>query len=469
LKRKSISLVYGFDAFDEDGEWAILNDRTVGPFRRIWNDHPVLLTVSAAFLVRLFVVMFVFRDQTDPASNHAQFGWEMGWVARSIVQGHGFSSPFFPATGPTGLVPPIFPYLIAGIFHVFGLYTTKAAFAVLSINSLLSALTCIPIYFSTRYALGERVATLASWGWVFYPYAIYFSAARVWDYALTGLLFTTCFCVAQRLHDQNRLIAWSGFGLLYGVAMLANPSVLPMFPVFLLLAVIQRRRAGGRWLLHGFVAALGALAILTPWTIHNYRTLHVVRPVRDNFWMECWAGNNGDTFESNAKWAHPASSEVEMKRFLSVGEIPYLAEKQALATNFIRQHPRFFVAVSLRRVFCYWTGFWSFAPAYLQQEPLQNADIFFCTSMTVLMLIGAFSFWRRDRSTALPYLVLIALFPLTYYVTHASPDYRQPIEPEIIVLAVMGTQFVRRRLSSDAIPNQDVEDEVNRLSEATTV
>jgi 4-amino-4-deoxy-L-arabinose transferase-like glycosyltransferase len=437
--------------------------------RRVWNEHPVLLTVLAAFLVRLFVVLFVFRDQADPASNHAQFGWEMGWVARSIVLGHGFSSPFFPSTGPTALVPPVFPYLLAGIFHVFGLYTTEAAFAILSINSLLSALTCIPIYFSARYALGDRVAVLASWGWVLYPYAIYFSAARVWDYALTGLLFTTCFCIAQRLHDQKRALVWLGFGVLYGVAILANPSVLPMFPIFLLLAVIQRSRAGGRWLLQSVVAVLGTLAILTPWTVHNYRTLHVVRPVRDNFWMECWAGNNGDTFESNAKWAHPASSDVEMQRFVSIGEIPYLAEKQILATNFIRQHPAFFAKVSLRRAFCYWTGFWSFAPAYLQQEPLQNADILFCTGMTVLMLLGALRFWRRGRSSALLYLVLIALFPLTYYVTHASPDYRQPIEPEIIVLAVLGMQSLRRRLSGEGALHQDVEDEVNQLIEPAAV
>ena len=440
----------------------------MGPFHRIWNNHPVLLTVLAAFLVRLFVVLFVFHDQTNPADNHAQFGWEMGWVARSIVQGHGFSSPFFPATGPTALVPPVFPYLLASIFHAFGLYTAKAAFAILSINGLFSALTCIPIYFSARYALGDRVATLAVWGWALYPYSIYFSAARVWDYALTGLLFTICFCVAQRLHDQKRPIAWLGFGVLYGVTILANPSVLPMFPVFLLLAVYQRRRAGGRWLVHSVVATLGALAILTPWTIHNYRTLHVVRPIRDNFWMECWAGNNGDTFESNAKWAHPASSDVEMKRFVSIGEIPYLAEKQALATNFIRLHPVFFAGVSLRRTFCYWTGFWSFSPAYLQQEPLQNADIFFCTGMTLLMLFGAVSFWRRDRSGALPYLVLIALFPLTYYVTHASPDYRQPIEPEIIVLAVVGAGSLSRRLGGDIKRTRSVEDEV-QMTEPTAV
>jgi 4-amino-4-deoxy-L-arabinose transferase-like glycosyltransferase len=455
--------------FDKDGERAILNDRRVGPFRRAWNNYPILLPVLAALLVRLLVVVFVFRDQTDPTDHYAQFGWEMGWVARSIALGHGFSSPFFPATGPTALVPPLFPYLIAGIFHVFGLYTAKAAFTILFINSLLSALTCIPIYLSARYAWGDRVATLAAWVWVLYPYSIYFSAARVWDYALTGLLFTTCFYLAQRLHDQKRSIAWLGFGVFYGVTMLANPSVLPMFLVFLLFALFQRRRVGRRWLLHGAVAVLGALAVLTPWTIHNYRALHVVQPVRDNFWMECWAGNNGDTFESNAKWAHPASSNIEMQRFVAVGEIPYLAEKQALAVGFIRQHPTFFVGVSLRRALCYWTGFWSFAPAYLQQEPLQNADIFFCTGMTVLMLFGALSFWHQDRRNALPYVILIALFPLTYYVTHASPDYRQPIEPEIIVLAVMGALSLRRRMRFSEVLREEVEDEMNQLGEPTTV
>jgi 4-amino-4-deoxy-L-arabinose transferase-like glycosyltransferase len=454
--------------FDKDGEWAILNDRSVGHFRRAWENHPILLPVLAALFVRLFVVMFVFRDQTDPASNHAEFGWEMGWVARSIVLGRGFSSPFFPATGPTALVPPLFPYLVASIFHIFGLYTAKAAFAILSINSLLSALTCIPIYLSARYALGNKVATLAAWGWVFYPYAIYFSAARVWDYALTGLLFTTCFYIAQRLHDKKRPIAWLGFGVLYGVTVLANPSVLPMFPVFLLFAMFHRRRNGERWLLHGGVAVFSALAILTPWTLHNYRTLHIVRPVRDNFWMECWAGNNGDTFESNAKWAHPASSDVEMQRFVAMGEIAYLSEKQALATNFIQRHPVFFVGISLRRALCYWTGFWSFAPAYLQQEPLQNADIFFCTSMTVLMLFGVLNFWRQDKKNALPYVILIAFFPLTYYVTHASPDYRQPIEPEIIVLAVVGFLSLRRRTRSGEALSKEAQEEMNELSEPTT-
>jgi hypothetical protein len=38
--------------------------------------------------------------------------------------------------------------------------------------------------------------------------------------------------------------------------------------------------------------------------------------------------------------------------------------------------------------------------------------------------------------------VLICVFPITYYITHPLMDYRQPIEPAIIVLAIAGaSQF----------------------------
>jgi hypothetical protein len=70
--------------------------------------------------------------------------------------------------------------------------------------------------------------------------------------------------------------------------------------------------------------------------------------------------------------------------------------------------------------------------------------VFFCTGMTVLMLLGARKFWREDRVGALPFLVLIAFFPITYYFTHASPDYRQPIEPEVMVLAVLGVMSLKK-------------------------
>jgi hypothetical protein len=40
--------------------------------------------------------------------------------------------------------------------------------------------------------------------------------------------------------------------------------------------------------------------------------------------------------------------------------------------------------------------------------------------------------------------VLIAIFPITYYITHPLMDYRQPIEPAIIVLAIAGAIPLKR-------------------------
>ena len=38
----------------------------------------------------------------------------------------------------------------------------------------------------------------------------------------------------------------------------------------------------------------------------------------------------------------------------------------------------------------------------------------------------------------LPYLGVVLVFPLPYYLTHASMDYRQPIESVVLVLVVAG-------------------------------
>jgi hypothetical protein len=55
------------------------------------------------------------------------------------------------------------------------------------------------------------------------------------------------------------------------------------------------------------------------------------------------------------------------------------------------------------------------------------------------------------------------MFPLTYYVTHASPDYRQPIEPLIVVLGVVGVMGPsisdNYTLGFDESLNEEMDDE----------
>ena len=69
--------------------------------------------ICCALVLRIVVVASSFLSIATPSYDHGQFGAEMGWVARSLASCHGFSSPFFPSTGPTALVPPLFPALLA--------------------------------------------------------------------------------------------------------------------------------------------------------------------------------------------------------------------------------------------------------------------------------------------------------------------------------------------------------------------
>jgi hypothetical protein len=113
-------------------------------------------------------------------------------------------------------------------------------------------------------------------------------------------------------------------------------------------------------------------------------------------------------------------------------------------------HPRWFAVASVRRLVRYWTGFWSFSPSYLRLEPLDLPNFFFCTGVTIMMLRGARRLWTQRKEAALPFVALIGCFPVTYYLTHASMDYRQPIEPVIVILATIGifglAPRVRKRL-----------------------
>ena len=396
------------------------------------------LMICSAFLLRIAVVASSFLRIAAPSLDHGQFGAEMGWVARSLALGDGFSSPFFPSTGPTALVPPLFPYLLAAVFRTCGLYTAKSAFVILSLDSVFSALTCIPIYLSLKYTAGERLGRLAGWLWAVYPFAIYFAGAQVWDYALTSFLFATCFCFAQRLHSQESLVVWCGFGILYGVTVLSNPSILSMLPFLLLTALWRVEYARGRSLIRCVVTIVAITLVLGSWAVRNDRVMHAASPIRDGFWLEFWAGNSGDTSMSNPAWAHPASNPVEMQEFEAEGETAYLAHKQSMAVNFVCHHPLLFADVSLRRFFRFWTGFWSFRRSYLQSEPLDVPNVFFCSCVTCFMLRGIWIWWKEDRNHAVPYLTMLTVFPIPYYLTHSSMDYRQPIEPQIVILVTVG-------------------------------
>src|SRR5579872_3364840 len=206
--------------------------------------EPYLLMVVVALVARLAVIPFVYRDWLDPfVLDH----WAFGLIARSIASGHGFGSPFA-ETGSSALLPPVYSYLLAGIFKIFGIETKASVLAALSLNSLFSALTCIPVFLLARQAFGDRVAKWAGWGWAFSPYGVYYGADWAWSTCLVTLELAWLFLFAWRLENSSRTRDWILFGLFGGFSALTEPVILSVVPLLALYTVYRRYRLKKTWL-----------------------------------------------------------------------------------------------------------------------------------------------------------------------------------------------------------------------------
>ena len=403
------------------------------------------LMVCAALALRLVTMLFLYPGHLDPSRNHWHFAWETGMIAGALASGHGFSSPFAQPSGPTAWMGPTFPWLLAQVFRVFGIYSRASAIAILSLNCLFSALTCIPVFFIARRSFGPRTAAWAGWMWAVFPYGVYLSADRIWENSLTALLMTTLFWSVLRLREGAPRAAWAGFGLLAGLAALSNPIVLGILPFLLAWACWELRRQGQRWKLPVALATLALVLIVTPWEIRNYRVFGKFIPLRGNFWAEMRVGNTGDTSDIYPDWAHPSTSDSEWREYARLGETAFMVRERTLALNFIRHYPAVFGWLTVRRFGYVWTGFWSLNPVYTANEPFQVPNTVFCSALTVLMLLGLRKAWRHHARQTLPFVLLLVLLPLPYYVTHPCMDYRHIIDPEIVILAVYGVAAGRTR------------------------
>ena len=391
-----------------------------------------------AFALRLAVVAFLYPEQLDPARDHWKFAYETGRIARSIALGKGFSSPLFEDTGPTAWMTPGYPYLVAGVFKVFGIYTKASALVLLGLNALVSALTCIPVFFMARKSFGERAAKWSGWAWAFFPYGIYFPAERIWETWLATFLLAVLFLWGLDLEETSSLASWAGWGALWAVSALVSPAGLGVLPFWGLWILYRRYRSGLPSVAQVAAASVLFLAIVSPWFVRNYQVFHRFVPFRDNMGIVLLMGTRGSTDYWGPYELGPWHNDADWQEFKRLGEFRYMEAKKRYSIDFIRANPGWFAWTSVRRAVFLWTGYWSFERTYLQQEPLDPPNIVFSTGFTILTLLGLRRAFRLSANTAMPYLLVLFTFPLIYYITSPEVYYRRPIDPMMVVLAVYG-------------------------------
>ncbi len=403
-------------------------------FIRAWSHIRTsrfwMVAIALFLRVGWIVVGHTYKFKTT--DHNFSFGWEMGRIGAAIAGGHGFSNPFNGTTGPTAWESPLYPYLIAGVFHFFGIYSRASAFVLLTINSIFSAITCIPIFLIARRIFSEKVAVGAAWSWALLPYVMYWCTRWVWETSLSALLLTLIFWLSLTMNEREGWLPWFEFGLLWGVAALSSTVLISFLPVSGLWAWCQRAKQHKRSLAGVLLASAVFIACVAPWSARNYRTFGKFIFIRDNFGAELRLGNGRGADGTWMEYLHPTQDLYAMRQYEAMGELPYIAMRKRQALDYIEADYARFAVLCLKRFIYFWAGPPKLAKIWWLAE-VKNS-LFLATS--VLMLWGLGSALRRHRRGAGLLFWLILLYPAIYYLVFPGQRYRHPIEPEITILGV---------------------------------
>src|SRR5438552_11504864 len=391
-----------------------------------------LWMVVIAFSLRFGYILVDHTYKFKPLDGNFSFGFEMGRIGRAIVTGQGFADPFEGHTGPTAWEPPLYPYFIAGVFKLTGVYTRASALILLGLNSVFSALTCIPIFLIARKCFAEKVAVWTAWLWALLPSVMYWCTRWVWETSLAALILAVLFWLTLQLEESQGAKPWIVYGMLWGVAALTNTSLLAFLPASGLWAWYRRQKGQVPSLAGVVLASLVFAATISPWLVRNYETFGKFIFIRSNFGAELRLGNGPSADGMWMQWLHPSQNVAELRRYQQLGELEYVATRKREAMDFIRaSYPRF-AWLSVKRFIYYWGGLprSSEIPAL---APFKNS-VFLASSMLAFWGLGRAL--RKRRPGAWLFFWLIVTYPTIYYFVFPHPRYRHPIEPELGILIV---------------------------------
>ena len=375
------------------------------------------------------------RDVIGPAS----FEQETGSIAYSLATGKGFSSPFRRETGPTAWLTPVYPLLVAGVFRVFGIFTAKSFFVVVFLNALFSSAACIPIFFAGRKIGGLGVASGAAWLWALYPNAVMMPFEWVWDTCLAALLGAVLLWATLELADSPRRARnWSGYGLLWGFTLMTNPSLGLLLPFLLGWAAYRSRRVAKLSLWKPALAAGIAFLCCVPWTVRNFVVFHRLVPLRSNFPLELYIGNNNNYATRQFVWPPKITKERELLRYFRMGETAFMEEEGRKATEFIRAHPGIAIELIGEKFVAFWTGVAEPVQVFRTTDSLLIRTLIICNTLSgVLALLGIVALIAERSLHTFPAAAYPAAFPWLYYITHTSLRYRHPIDPVVLLVTTV--------------------------------
>jgi 4-amino-4-deoxy-L-arabinose transferase-like glycosyltransferase len=382
----------------------------------------IVTILTVALVARLLILWFAIAH--FPHSWLFTRGIELGTLAQSLLSGQGLSSPFGGSTGPTALLAPGYPAIIACFFRVFGSFTLAAAIAVMAVQLLFGVMTVWMIMHVGQRCFGARAANMAGAFWAL-SLPILWIPTIFWETSLSTLLLVSMIALALRYERSPGSLLWVLMGAYCGLAVLVNPALLLALLSILGWAAWQTRKT---FRYSPFLGLLILFLVYVPWPIRNARVLHAFIPMRSTVGFELWVGNRAGATGFLEESQFPIFNQGEFNSYVAKGEVGYMRDKSTLAKTYIRGHRLEFLQLSAVRFLRFWMGTGN-----------KNSSLVFATHAVLTTSLGLIGLWRllRERRLRLAALFLmpLILFPLPYYITHAEFRYRLVLDPLLVILA----------------------------------
>jgi hypothetical protein len=274
-----------------------------------------------------------------------------------------------------------------------------------------------------------------------------------WETPYTALFLTVLVPITIELWKRKNF-AWQkavAHGLFWGSGLLFASVLLPLLPVLTVIGLsFLWRRDMGRYARFVLLEAIVVVACLTPWVLRNERALGSPIATRSNLGLELMVSNNDDaTSDQRANLLlgvydkyHPLQNIGEAKRVRQLGEVNYNKWANAQATDWIRAHPKRFLALTFGRMLDFW-----FYPDPSKVKALLG-DL-----TAVLGLVGLIEVWRRDKMNGAVLTSVLVVYSAPSYLIHVGARQRFPVDSLLVLLSVVAVNgYFSRRLADSRVP-----------------
>jgi 4-amino-4-deoxy-L-arabinose transferase-like glycosyltransferase len=404
-------------------------------------------------------------------------------IAKSLLQGNGFSRDTAPPYRPDNFDQPGYPLMVASIYAA----TDRNRRSVVLFQLLLEMIILLTVWGIARALKLPRAAQRLAVGiGLICPFVAKYAGLILSEVPATLVICLTCYTFIRAVQkpSANKYVWWALAGVLSGISLLVRADLVIVVGLMWAVAIVLPRSLTATVRLKQIgLLAIALVLTLAPWTARNYLRFERFIPLGTLSnqsrlpyvrWMNTWFDDPADlkTFWWDALTDGPPPSfpadkipDSDQRIRASNALIEARAQKtlggdsaqqfQDLATQAARERPiHTFVVVPLKRVIKTWLY-----PQVNRVPTLMGTRLpFFSIQglwivMSVLTIVGVIDALRLKQYSVLLLVAVIVGRVALPLISSLGADPRLLVEsiPAIYVLSAMGAfaayEFVRARSS----------------------